>query len=243
MSLPFPVALAVLTKNAQRTLPALLQRMAPHVQRIYIGDTGSRDQTIQIAIQWNAEVFVLDWQGFGPTKNALLGRVQEPWVWVLDADEIPPVQTIQQAYAQIIRDPSLCAVSFVRRHYVGRRRFRWGTLKPDRRIRLIRKDVCRWTDVPVHEDILCNGKVYVSSMHIDHWTASDLSDFIEKNLRYALIRQATRSSPKRFRTLRAIFHFWRDYLLRLGCLEGRAGFLLACTRAYCKFLENTSVHE
>src|SRR5207302_1921717 len=54
---------------------------------IVILDSGSTDETAQIAAQYGARFELHRWQGYVAQKNTALGRASHDWAFSLDADE------------------------------------------------------------------------------------------------------------------------------------------------------------
>lgn len=83
-----PIALVVITKNEERCIARCLQSAAPYVEKMLVLDTGSTDQTIQIARSLGAEVHEASWNNdFSQARNRALELADSDWNLVLDADE------------------------------------------------------------------------------------------------------------------------------------------------------------
>lgn len=83
------IELQMIVKNGAATLARCLGSVAPVVDRIVIGDTGSTDTTVEMARRFGAEVFAVEWeQDFARARNRVLERATCEWVLVLDADEM-----------------------------------------------------------------------------------------------------------------------------------------------------------
>src|SRR5579872_564844 len=87
MSMP-TVGLSMIVKNGAHTLRPCLESARGIVSQIVIADTGSSDETVQIAQECGAEVLSVPWEDhFANARNAALARMKTDWVLVLDADE------------------------------------------------------------------------------------------------------------------------------------------------------------
>jgi glycosyltransferase involved in cell wall biosynthesis len=79
----------MIVKNGASTLRRCLDSVAGAVNRILIGDTGSTDESAEIAQAYGAEVVRVPWQDdFSKARNAVLAQAQCDWILVLDADEM-----------------------------------------------------------------------------------------------------------------------------------------------------------
>ena len=82
------VGLSMIVKNESQTLGACLRGVSGIVSQIVIADTGSTDNSVDIAREFGATVVPVPWENhFGNARNAALRLMQTDWVLVLDADE------------------------------------------------------------------------------------------------------------------------------------------------------------
>ena len=81
------LSVTVITKNEAHNIAACLASVDFADQRVVV-DSGSSDNTAQIAAQCGAEVTLhTDWQGFGMQKSRALALARCDWVLSIDADE------------------------------------------------------------------------------------------------------------------------------------------------------------
>jgi glycosyltransferase involved in cell wall biosynthesis len=81
--------LSMIVKNAASSLARCLESARPWVDEIIIGDTGSTDQTVQIARRYGAQVLNIPWENnFAQARNSVLAKGRCDWVLILDADEM-----------------------------------------------------------------------------------------------------------------------------------------------------------
>jgi tetratricopeptide (TPR) repeat protein len=81
--------LSMIVKDGALGLARCLDSVDGIVDRIMIGDTGSTDETVSIARQYNAEVVPVPWEDdFARARNHVLARGQCDWILMLDADEM-----------------------------------------------------------------------------------------------------------------------------------------------------------
>src|SRR5262245_35852372 len=75
-----------ITKNNGATIGKCLESLAFCDARVVV-DSGSTDDTVEVARQKGAQVAYHDWLGFGPQKNFAKTLAQSEWIFWLDADE------------------------------------------------------------------------------------------------------------------------------------------------------------
>ncbi|MBK7632424.1 MAG: glycosyltransferase family 2 protein [Ignavibacteriales bacterium] len=82
------LSLSMIVKNEERHLARCLSSVKDVVDEIVIVDTGSTDNTIEIAESFNAKIFHFDWvNDFSAARNFALTKCIGNWILYLDADE------------------------------------------------------------------------------------------------------------------------------------------------------------
>ena len=78
----------MIVRNEAAHLRRCLESVTNAVDRIRITDTGSTDNTLEIAREFSAEVREFPWQDdFSAARNASIADVTEDWILTLDADD------------------------------------------------------------------------------------------------------------------------------------------------------------
>ena len=83
------VSLCMIVKNEEKNLSKCLDSMIDYVDEIVVVDTGSTDQTKEIARKYTDKIFDYTWcDDFAGARNYSLSKANNDWVLILDADEI-----------------------------------------------------------------------------------------------------------------------------------------------------------
>lgn len=222
----------IIVKNEAANIGACLDALAFCDERIVV-DGGSTDDTMAIAAAKGARVVAHEWKGFGPQKNAALALAQGEWVLSIDADErVSPrlARAIEAAIASSRHDGyELRRISSFLGRDMGRR-------FPDHVLRLFRRGKARFSDDLVHERVICEGSIGRIEEPLQHDAVTRLEQAIDRIDRYSTAgAQMLIASNRRVSFMSGIGHglwtFIRVYLLRLGFLDGKEGFLLAVANA------------
>src|SRR5450759_1238148 len=243
-----PLSVAIITKNEEENIRSCLQSISFAGQVILV-DSGSTDYTLQIAAEFNCEVYNEEWRGFGPQKQSAIEKCSQPWILVLDADERIPPQTAE-SIKNIITNPRISETvfTFPRKNYFQGRWIKHAGWWPDRVVRVFRKESGRISSAKVHEAIEVAGIVGELNVPIEHFTESSLSKIIQKIDKYSTLGAEEAFKDGKHSSafsafMRAFFTFNQDYFLRLGILDGRQGLTLAVTDAVNKFFKYAKLSE
>ncbi len=242
MSESLPLSLIVITRDAAHELAECLASAAFAAEAVVV-DSGSRDDTVAVARRCGARVIEHPWSGFGPQKNFAVRQAQHDWVLCVDADE-----RVTPELALAIRDlfvrgtPPGFAYSTARRNRFLGRWLAHGEGYPDRVVRLFDRRHAQWTDDPVHEHVVADGTVGRLAGDLQHASAESIEAYIAKQNRYtslqaeAMHARGEHAGPLRI-TLSPAVRFLRFYVVKLGFLDGVAGFAHIAIGAFASFLK------
>jgi glycosyltransferase involved in cell wall biosynthesis len=222
----------IITKNEARDLPACLASLA-FCDEIVVVDSGSTDETVAIAEAHGCRVLIrTDWIGFGAQKQRALDAATGDWVLSIDADEtIPPALASEIRAA--IETGANAGYRINRLNIFLGKPLRHGGWYPDRHVRVVRRDLARFTPDLVHESLVVEGNVEDLAHDMPHQTYRDIDELLDKQRRYAISGGEQRRSRHKggvFRAARrATRTFLKLYILKLGFLDGGVGFLAAAS--------------
>jgi glycosyltransferase involved in cell wall biosynthesis len=117
------VGLAMIVKNSAKTLRECIRSVAGVADQIAVADTGSTDETPQLARDLGAVVIDFPWQDdFSQARNAAARALTTEWVLVLDDDEELDPEALNRI-PQLMSNPKIGAYYAVQRNYIP---FRFG---------------------------------------------------------------------------------------------------------------------
>lgn len=216
---------------------------------IVVADSDSTDATVEIARRYTDRVIQVPFEGFGRLRNDVLTQLTGDWVFSLDADE----RCTEAAAAEIRRviesDGAHDAYLVPRRNFFFGRWIRHSGWFPDyRQPQLFRRGRLRYTEDAVHETYVLEGSLGKLTEPIAQVPFRDLAQIVHKMQRYSTLGVA-RLARRRARASmwNALAHgvgaFVRHYVIRLGFLDGWAGFVIALSNfegtfyRYAKYAE------
>ncbi len=108
----------MVVKNEAEFLERCLNAILPVVQEVILVDTGSSDDTLQIARRFNVKISKFRWRNdFSAARNLSLSMATQPWILVLDPDELLSPQD-HGKLAMLPNSDERVAFSLIQRNYV-----------------------------------------------------------------------------------------------------------------------------
>jgi glycosyltransferase involved in cell wall biosynthesis len=225
------VCAIILTKNEARQMSGVIANAKKWADQVLIVDSGSTDETVELARQMGADVIFRDLNGdFAAQRNFALTGTQCDWVLYLDADERLTSPAVEKVRA-IKAGPADCQYSFKRENIAFGHHFHHGAFGPDRVTRMFPLHKVTWVG-KVHERPECPLPRKDLPEVITHHTYESYSEWWNKAGHYTTIWADDAWEQGRRATLgKAVSHaiagMIRVYLLQGGFLEGAAGILAA----------------
>lgn len=221
----------ILTKNEEKNIAAAI-KSADFADEVLVIDSGSTDATQKIALE-NGARFVehlMGENGFAGQRNFALTKTDADWVFYLDADERILPETAAEIKA-IVRENKPIAGRVKRLNVAFGQLMRYGDHKPDWVTRLFKRDMVHWEGV-VHEGAATDCSVIKLKNPLHHYTYTDWTRYFDKFNQYTtLMADKMYARGKRASFAAIIFHplfaWFRFYILRLGFLDGKQGFILS----------------
>ena len=233
------LSVVILTYNERLHIRRCIERIRPIATEIFVVDCHSTDGTQEIARGLGATVVEHDWPGlYAVQLNWALDNLplKGEWTLRLDADEYLEEAAVRDLPAFLARQPQEVEGVTLRlgRVFLGRAmRHGLGTI---RLLRVFRTGRGRCEGKLMDEHIHLRGRVAdFDGVFVDH-NLNDLSWWTRKHDGYAL-REAVdlllaNDATAKKQAYRRLPMFWRAaayfayrYVLRLGFLDGREGFL------------------
>lgn len=244
---------------------------ASWADEIFVVDSFSTDKTAAIAEKMGARVIRHQYGYSAKQKNWAIPQASNDWILLIDSDEEVTLELRDEIKALLESDELEKYDGFAigRRHYFLGKWLRWGGRYPLYNIRLFRKS-CRYEDRDVHAHIILpKHKMKKLKYDIIHYSDPTLEHFFEKFNRYTtyqanyMMKVAIREYKmewKKFFTyyiytksvikdfwyflpLTPVLRFVYVYILRLGFLDGKYGFLLAMLYSFQDYVSRTKYLE
>ena len=264
------VSVLVLTLNEEINLGECIDSCA-WSDDVVVFDSFSTDETRAVALGKGARVVERKFEDYASQRNAALANVsfRHPWVLMIDADErVPPGLAAEIESAVAASNTATVLFRLRRRDFFLGRWLKRSSGYPTWFGRLLRVGRVRFENA-FNEEAVADGAVGYLQEHLHHFPFNKgLSYWFERHNRYSTmeaIAQAALKSERlrplgliaadpaeRRRALKRLAHrlpqrplltFFYLYVVRLGMLDGRAGFHFSQMRAVYELFIDLKVTE
>jgi len=234
------LTVVIITFNEERNIRRCIESVLPLNPRILVLDSFSTDRTAEIAESMGATFTQHAFDGHIQQKNRALAMAETEWVLSLDADEALDA-TLVQSIQNAMQSTSVNGYSMNRlTNYCGHwvRHCGWY---PDEKLRLVRRNTAQWQGVNPHDRlVLLQGESKHLKGDILHYSYYTRADHL-KQIEYfgAIAAQELFQRGRRIHVLeiylKVIAQFLKSYFIRLGLLDGIAGWHISRLSAFATY--------
>lgn len=263
------VSVIILTKNEEADLPACLDSVA-WSDDVHVLDSGSTDKTISIAEEKGAKVSHHPFEGFGKQRNYSLDHlaIKNDWILFLDADEI----VTEKFYKAMFEAIRTCPDDVAGFYCCWKMILEGVWLKhcdnfPKWQFRLMKKGRARFTDFGhgQKEDQIEGRLDYLKEPYLHYGFSKGWFLWMERHNKYSTQEAKARLEARppfknifskhgsiRNPALKSwlsrmpgwpALRFFYSYILTLGFLEGKPGFIYCANMSYYEFLIQIKIRE
>ena len=227
------VSVYIITYNEVDKIEEALQSV-DWADEVIVADSHSTDGTTEIAEQYADKVVQIDFEGFGKLRNDAISHTSCEWIFSLDTDERCTPEA-RDEILRVVNDPDSAAAYFMPRQnlFMGRW-IRYSGWYPNyRQPQLFRNGKMHYTEDAVHEGFVVDGRIGHLKKPIWQKPFRDLAQTIAKMDRYSTLgarklkEKGVTGSGMWNALIHGVWAFIRLYVIRLGFLDGWAGFMIA----------------
>ena len=243
------LSVVITCKNEADIIGQTLQSLQDLSDDIIVYDNGSTDNTLDIVRQFKVHLRQGTWEGFGKTKEKAISLAKYDWIMSLDADEaISEELKNELLLLQPENEKTVYKLPF--RNFLGNRLLKHGDWGTDYHIRLFNRKAAHWDKADVHEKLVLPGDVAVKELkgYVLHRTWRNADDYKNKMKHYARLgaekyfKQGKKTGWFKLNFAPA-FSFFRSYILKLGFLDGKAGYDCAKMMAFYTKMKYEKLRE
>jgi len=243
MNTVLPISVFIITLNEADRVARAINSVNTWVDEVIVIDSGSSDNTVEVASQSGAKVFHHDWNGYGLQKRFGEDQCKNRWLLNIDADEEVTdelAKEIQGLFAQ--GEPVAAGYILQARDLLPGEKFLAPLAHTNYVLRLYNREKGRFSDSPVHDSVILHtGEATLLSAPLLHRSFRSLAHAIDK-MNYYSGMQAENLQKKGLHypllrlTIEFPFAFLKDYILRGYVLRGRHGFVNSVLYGFTRFI-------
>lgn len=180
----------ILTKNEEKNLSKCIQSVIDFAERVVVVDSGSIDRTVEIAKEYNADVFFHVFDNYADQFNWAIDNVniKTKWVFRLDADEQVPEPLKNEIEQELIKHSDDNVNAFLMRYkiYFMGKFLKHGGVYPFKKITIFKTNKARFEKRKMNEHIcLIDGTIGEFKEDGNHFDFKDIDSFVLKHNWYA----------------------------------------------------------
>lgn len=233
------VTALITTLNEEHNIRDCLASVA-WADEILLIDSGSTDNTLEIAGQFKPRVLEHEYENAAAQKNWAIPQARHDWVLIVDADERVSPELKIEIERILLRGPEHPGYYIKRENYFFGRKVNHCGWQRDYVLRLFDRRKGRYEDKWVHADVQLDGKPGRIEQVLTHYTYRDWDEYFERFSRYTTwaardLQEAGKSAGFFNLFVRPVVRFWKQYLWLGGLLDGRTGLILCMLSAFSVF--------
>lgn len=241
------LSVVILTKNNSSTIEDTLISVFDWVDEIIVLDSGSTDDTLNIAKKFNCNIQHRDFTGFGEQKRYGVSLAKNDWILILDSDEVI-TKELKNEIILNIPNPDiqgyLLPITLV---FLGKK-MNHGRENKFPHLRLFNRKFGNFNTSNVHENIDLNGKTLKLKNEILHYSYKNLNDYFKKFNFYTELASIDLFNKGRkvnsFEIiLRFPLQFIQTYFIHRNFLNGFNGFIWSLCSSFYPVIKLTKLKQ
>ncbi|MCF8277121.1 MAG: glycosyltransferase family 2 protein [Flavobacteriales bacterium] len=231
----------IITHNEARNIKRCIASLQDVADEIVVVDSFSTDATPSICKGMNVHFHQREWKGYSKQKNYGNGLASNDWILSIDADEALS-EELKSAIVSEKEHGKDFNYSFNRlTNYCGKWIHHSGWY-PDTKVRMFNRTKNDWQG-EVHEKLTVEpASVKKLKGDLLHFSYHSVSDHVKRTDTYSTLGASELfENGKKASLIKLLFNPWlkfnKMYFIKLGFLDGMAGFTIALITAYGTFLK------
>lgn len=247
------ITVVIITLNEERNIERCLKSVEKIADEIIVVDSFSDDNTELICNKFNVRFIKQSWLGYAEQKNYANSLALNDWIFSIDADEELSVQ-LTESILKIKTGPELKeAYSLNRLNNYCSKWIKHSGWYPDKKVRLFNRKFVKWSGNYVHEvpEIADDFNIVFMKGDLLHYSYNSKAEHLKQTEKYAVLSaMQAYDKGKRSSVLKMIagpaWRFFRDYFIKAGFLDGKAGFeicKISARSTYIKYKTLADLHN
>jgi glycosyltransferase involved in cell wall biosynthesis len=212
---------------------------------ILVVDSFSTDNTLKIAEKYAHRILEHEYINSAAQKNWAIPQAKHEWILILDSDEQVSPELKEEIEELIKQGPGKDGYWIFRNNYLFGKRIRFSGWGKDSLLRLFKRSIARYEVKSVHAEIQLEH-TGILKHRLEHRSVSSITKWVNKINRYSSWKAEDKFNSRTSLVylqliLRPPLRFIKDFVFRLGLLDGWRGFLIAVMSSYAEFVMSAKV--
>ncbi len=243
------ISCVIITKNEENDIEKCIKSAQSVVDEVVVVDSLSTDRTKEICLKLEVRFIEHAWEGMIEQKNWAVKQAKYHYILSLDADEILSDRLVK-SILEVKNNWTHDGYYFNRlTNYCGKWIKHCGWY-PDRKLRLWDSRKGKFTGFNPHDrfEMNVNSRIKYIKGDLLHYSYHNIDQHIKQANNFADVGAKTAYKNRKRSNLFLIFFkpswkFARDYILKLGFLDGYYGFIISIISAHTTFLKYIKLKE
>ena len=243
------LSVVIITYNEEKNIARCINSVYQIADEVIVVDSHSIDKTKEIAIAHGAKVIEHTFEGYIQQKNFALQQANYPWVLSLDADEALS-DKLKNKIQEIKNNPTADGYTMNRLTYYCGRWIKHTGWYPDKKLRLVRKELAQWSGINPHDrlELIKSKNIKHINADILHYSYYSLHDHLNQLDKFTQISAnelyKARINPNFWHFfIKPVHKFLNHYIYKAGFLYVYEGFQISIISAYGVFLKYAKLRE
>lgn len=243
------LSVVIITFNEERNIARCIDSVKEFADDIVVVDSFSTDKTQEICEEKNVRFVQHKFEGHIEQKNWAITQAKYPFIFSIDADEAPD-EELKKSILKTKNNKTADGYSMNRlTNYCGKWIMHCGWY-PDKKLRLFDSAKGKWGGVNPHD--ICRMQKGSAIIHLKgnllHYSYYSISDHILQANKFSdisakgLFEKGENASCFKI-YFSGKFKFFRDYILKLGFLDGYYGYVICKISAHAAFLKYAKLRQ
>jgi glycosyltransferase involved in cell wall biosynthesis len=243
------ISVVIICKNGSARLTETLESVQGIGKEILLYDSGSSDDSVQIAKAYGAVIARGPWEGYGRNRYKASQLAKYDWILMIDTDEVLD-EELKEAILHVDLKEEQLVYNVRYKNFFGTKEMKFGEWGNDSHIRMANRKKVQIDQEIVHEKLFLQPGLRIKTLdgYINHYTVNDSIDYARKVMEYASLSADKYKSQGRHATFIKIyfapaFAFIQYYFFKMGFRDGWKGFVCAGMTAWYTFIKYTKLKE
>jgi len=236
------LSVAIIAFNEERNIERCLLSVQGVADEIVVIDSGSKDKTEEICKKYSVRFIFHPFEGHIQQKNYAIEQCSGDYILSLDSDEALSEELKKSILSEKGKGFTSPVYTFNRlSNYCGHWVKHCGWY-PDTKVRLVKKGTALWGGVNPHDELISTSPERTIHLKGDllHYTIATREEHYKQVEFFSTIgaQEAFKKGKKSNWGIiigKTIFKFFRDYIIKLGFLDGATGFTISRISAYATY--------